>query len=49
MIYYYKFSKEKNLRKWVEEELLQLSQLASIRTGSKKEVRHRGRKNPVSN
>lgn len=41
--------KKKALRKWVGEELLPLSQLASIRTGSKKEVGPRGRKKPASN
>lgn len=44
-----KEKKKKKLRKWVGEELLPLSQLAFIRTGSKKEVGPRGRKKPASN
>lgn len=41
--------KKRKLKKWVGEELLLLSQLASIRTGSKKKVGPRGRKKPASN
>ena len=44
-----KGEKKRKLRKWVGEELLLLSQLASIRTGSKKKAGPRGRKKPASN